>query len=176
MEARNGECEVVSGMSFDEFLKKRIFEPLGMNDTGFYIPEDKASRLVKFYTGSSKKANMKAKVKPGKPAKSKLSSRPIRLSGGVGLLSTAMDYLRFSRMLLNNGELEGTRILGRKAVELMRTDHMAGIKGPTSKLGYQQAFGLTMGINLSPGLTSGTWFKGSIQVGRLDRNAFLGRS
>ncbi len=110
--------ELISGMSFDTFLKQRIFGPLGMVDTGFGIPEDQRDRLARLY-GFSATGEYEEKVEfdpwliP--------SSIP---RGGFGLISTAPDYLRFAQMLLNKGELVGERILGRKTVEYMTRNHL----------------------------------------------------
>lgn len=140
--------EVISGMTFDAFLEERLFAPLGMNDTAFHVPEEKHSRLVRLYAPTAKE---QVKLSTSSAQDSYLTA-PTRLSGGGGLVSTTMDYLRFCQMLLNNGELGGTRILGRKAVELMRTDHMGDIP-PGGLLGNRRGsgFGLTFAVNLGPG-------------------------
>ncbi len=150
--------EVVSGMRFDDFIEERIFAPLGMKDTGFYIPKENHSRLVKMDARKSKKKQKKsAKSSAGKP----YLSPPTILMGGTGLVSTAMDYLRFCQMLLNNGELEGKRILGRKAVELMHANHLGDIQSPNSKLGSGMGFGLTFGVRADPGQTGELGSEGS---------------
>lgn len=113
--------EVISGMSFDAFLEERIFEPLGMVDTAFYVPEEKIDRFS-------------ANYQPDKNGKIKLMDPPTTsrfadasrtfFSGGGGLVSTTSDYVRFCQMLLNKGELDGVRLLGRKTVELMAMNHL----------------------------------------------------
>jgi CubicO group peptidase (beta-lactamase class C family) len=112
----------VSGMSLAEFFEQRIFKPLGMNDTFFTVPEDKRDRLVDCYT-----------LVPGKGrvmfdrADESMWSSPFKLvSGGGGLVSTALDYQRFCQMCLNGGTLDSTRILGRKTIELMTQNHLPG--------------------------------------------------
>ena len=139
--------EVVSGQTFDVFIRERIFDPLEMNDSGFQVPKDAATRLVKMPGKES--------TKKGDTTYSEDSylSPPIILMGGTGLVSTTMDYLRFCQMLLNNGELEGVRILGRKSVELMRANHMNDVPGSAkgSKLGGEFQFGLTFGVKGKPG-------------------------
>jgi len=140
--------EVVSGQSFDVFIKERILDPLEMNDTGFQVPMDQAARLVsmpKDETSSKKGGKMYTEESYLSP--------PVVLMGGTGLVSTTMDYLRFCQMLLNNGELDGERILGRKAVELMHADHMNDVteKNSGSKTGDDFHFGLTFGIDGKPG-------------------------
>lgn len=110
----------VSGMSLPEFFEQRIFKPLGMNDTGFTVPSEKLDRLVDCYT-----------LVPGKGrvmfdrAEESMWSKPFTLvSGGGGLVSTALDYNRFCQMCLNGGTLDGVRILGRKTIELMTQNHL----------------------------------------------------
>ena len=114
--------EVVSGKSLDRFFEDEIFGPLGMDDTHFYLPGDKAERLVTLYSdeGSlqpSTGTNGVITVDPNYPVNGARSY----FSGGAGLSSTAYDYSRFVQMLLNDGELDGHRLLGRKSVELMRS-------------------------------------------------------
>jgi CubicO group peptidase (beta-lactamase class C family) len=109
--------EVVSGQPFERFLAERIFKPLEMNDTFFYVPDDKLNRLVTLYDG-----------KPGKlgairPAREMRGSRTF-FSGAGGLSSTAEDYARFCQMLLGNGSFNGARLLSRKSVELMTANHI----------------------------------------------------
>jgi len=117
--------EVVSGQPLDQFFEEQIFKPLGMDDTYFYLPAAKANRLVTLY------AHVKGRdlaVSKGVEGDIKLDNPnyPVEgarsyFSGGAGLSSTAFDYARFTQMLLNDGELDGVRLLGRKSVELMRT-------------------------------------------------------
>ena len=112
--------EVVSGMPFDQFLRKRLFEPLGMIDTGFSVPPEKVDRFAALYRHNRREGLMKRVERDAPLANDELSFFP---SGGGGLVSTAADYMRFSQMLLNGGELDGVRILGKKTVELMRYPH-----------------------------------------------------
>jgi CubicO group peptidase (beta-lactamase class C family) len=109
-----------SGKPFDEFLKQRIFEPLGMVDTDFYVPPEKIERFSTVY-GPDEQGGLKV-VDASQASHYAMPARFV--SGGGGLVSTAGDYLRFCRMLLNEGELDGERLLGRKTVELMTTNHM----------------------------------------------------
>ena len=109
--------EVVSGQPFDRFLAERIFKPLEMNDTFFYVPDDKLDRLVTLYDG-----------KPGalraiRPARELRGSKTF-FNGAGGLFSTAEDYARFCGMLLGNGASNGARLLSRKSVELMTANHI----------------------------------------------------
>jgi CubicO group peptidase (beta-lactamase class C family) len=113
--------ELISGMPFDAFLEQRIFGPLGMKDTGFFVPPEKLERLAAVH-GSAERGGL-VRIDT---AWLTLSSPPIRfLSGGGGLVSTAADYLRFAQMLLNGGELGGTRLLSRKTIELMTRNHLS---------------------------------------------------
>ena len=112
--------EVVSGMSFADFLETRIFNPLGMNDTGFTIPEEKADRHMAIY-GPSEDGRIQAIESPY----DHFANEPLSfIPSAIGLQSTAADYLRFCQMLLNGGELDGERLLGRKTVELIRMNHI----------------------------------------------------
>ena len=112
--------EVISGISFDQFLEDRIFKPLGMKDTAFYVPEEDWDR---FPTSYEPDGNGGIKVNDAVSTSGYLKT-PSLFSGGGGLVSTAEDYMRFSQMLLNGGELEGNRLLGRKTVELMTMNHV----------------------------------------------------
>lgn len=107
--------EVVSGMTLGEFFDKRIAKPLGMVDTAFQVAPGKASRFVEPFD-ADKKGLILQYTDPLKPVKFE--------AGGQGLTSTVMDYTRFLHMLLNGGVLDGSRVLGRKTVELMTTDHI----------------------------------------------------
>jgi CubicO group peptidase (beta-lactamase class C family) len=155
--------EVVAGMPFDQFIEERIFAPLDMKDTAFYVPKEKHSRLVKMDAPDSKEQKKSAKS----PAADPHLSPPVILMGGTGLVSTTMDYLRFCQMLLNNGELEGKRILGRKAVELMRANHLGDLPlgYSDSKLGFRMRFGLTFGVKPGPGETGELGSEGSYYWG-----------
>lgn len=113
--------EKISGQSFDAFLKERIFDPLGMSNTSFHVPEDKLDRLAACYA-LAPGGGMTLQDPAG--AGSTFAKAPALLSGGGGLLSTAHDYMRFCRMLLNGGTLDGQRILSRKTLHLMTLNHL----------------------------------------------------
>lgn len=120
--------EKASGMSLAEFLRQRIFEPLGMVDTHFYLPPDKRDRLAAVYSVSESGGLERAPEPGAMVGQGAYVDGPRRsYSGGAGLLSTANDYARFLQMLLNGGELGGKRILSRKSVELMTADHLHDI-------------------------------------------------
>ncbi len=114
--------EVISGCRFDEYLTERIFEPLGMCDTGFRVPPEKAERFAANYA----RRRDKTLALEDDPATSPYLKPRTFLSGGGGLVSTTADYLRFCQMLLNDGELDGRHILGRKTIELMTENHLPG--------------------------------------------------
>lgn len=112
--------ERLSGMSLPEFLRTRIFEPLGMKDTGFFVPAEKLSRLATSYGVAMDGMSLKPfPIEPG------VTKEPGFASGGGGLYSTAHDYLRFAQMLLDKGELDGVRILAPGSVSLMTANHLA---------------------------------------------------
>lgn len=112
----------VSGMPLADFFRTRIFAPLKMDDTFFAVPEDKIDRLTDCYTFVAGKG----RVMYDRGAESAWSRMPRLVSGGGGLVSTALDYHRFCRMCLNGGELDGARIVGRKTLELMTQNHLPG--------------------------------------------------
>ena len=113
--------EIISGKPLDVFLKERLFEPLGMIDTDFYLPEAKADRLCALY-GHPDNAPTLQRI--DMPAHGRRYERPAFLSGGGGLLSTVHDYARFAQMLVNGGELDGARILSPTTVALYSINHM----------------------------------------------------
>ena len=112
--------ERLSGQPFDAFVSERILGPLEMVDTGFSVTPDQADRLASCYACTA----ADPLVEVDAPATSSYLTPPTYLSGGGGLVSTAADYLRFALMLLNGGELDGQRILGRKTVEYMTVNHL----------------------------------------------------
>ena len=116
--------EAVSGQPLDEFLRTRILEPLEMEDTHFYLPFDKRDRLATVYSATND--GLERAPTPGHMVGQGdyVDGPRTSFSGGAGLLSTATDYARFLQMMLNGGELEGTRLLSRKTVELMTTNHL----------------------------------------------------
>ncbi|MFP8882149.1 MAG: serine hydrolase domain-containing protein, partial [Myxococcota bacterium] len=114
--------ELISGERYDEYLRRHIFEPLEMVDTGFFVPNDRLDRFAACYERNRKK---ELRLQDD-PHASPYSKEPKFFSGGGGLVSTASDYLRFCRMLLNGGELDGTRLLGPKTIELMTQNHIEG--------------------------------------------------
>lgn len=136
--------EVVSGQPFDVFLAERIFGPLDMRDTGFRVPAAKRDRFSRTYGHTG--PGTTAVVNPEQGYDDSVT----HFSGGGGLAGTASDYMRFAQMLLNGGELEGVRILGRETVELMTTDHLGDV--PNGFLGPAWGFGLGFAVRRAAGL------------------------
>lgn len=141
--------EVLEGKPLGEVLQERVFGPLGMADSGFYVPGRNHRRIAEPYDepGATRK----------NPVLLDVTEPPRYQSGGGGLVSTAMDYLRFTQMMLNGGELDGVRILSPKTVQLMASNHLgaeivregwAYLPGP----GY--GFGLGFAVRETPGISS----------------------
>jgi CubicO group peptidase (beta-lactamase class C family) len=114
--------EKISGRRFNDYLKETIFDPLGMKDTAFFVPAEKAERFgANYRRGPDKRLQL-----IDDPQASEYLTEPTFLSGGGGLVSTTEDYLRFCEMLRRGGELDGARILGPRTIELMRRNHLKG--------------------------------------------------
>jgi CubicO group peptidase (beta-lactamase class C family) len=147
----------ISGQPFEQFLKQRILDPLGMRDTGFHVPADQAHRLAACYANDP----------PGKmklqddPTRSTYLAPPTLYSGGGGLCSTASDYLTFCRALLNGGELGGVRLIGPKTLKLMASNHLPGgvdlpvlSRSMFSESSYSGVgFGLGFSVTMDPAKT-----------------------
>lgn len=148
--------EAVSGMTFWDFLRTRIFQPLNMPDTYFTVPAEKLPRLAQLYApkGTAGKGFAAPASGPGLEVAAAATSVGYVegtkfYGGGGGLVSTARDYMRFAQLMLNGGELDGVRLLSPKTVELMTTNHLGEIKmGNRGGAG----FGLGYGLVLDPGL------------------------
>jgi CubicO group peptidase (beta-lactamase class C family) len=116
--------ERLSGQPLPDFMRERVFQPLGMKDTGFFVPKEKSSRLATLYQGD--KDGKLIPVGPGNDFVAADPTQPPGLpSGGGGLYSTPADYLRLAQMLANGGELNGVRLLAPSSVEILRTSHLA---------------------------------------------------
>jgi CubicO group peptidase (beta-lactamase class C family) len=146
--------EKLSGMSFGEFLRKRLFEPLGMIDTAFHVPADKTMRFTSCYQPETKGGGLKLQDDARESAYAK---PPMLESGGGGLVSTAHDYLRFCRMMLNGGTLDGVQILSPKTVALFSLNYLPdgrevadmALPGMFSESGYAGVgFSLGCGVNV----------------------------
>ena len=131
--------EVLSGKTLGEYLKENIFDPLGMKDTGFFVPAGSQSRIATLYY-----------INDGlKPDKREYPDRkPEFESGGGGLFSTVPDYSRFAQMLLHGGALDGERILGRKTIELMATDHLTPEQRKGDSWDTQRGYGYGLGVRV----------------------------
>ena len=138
--------EVASGMPFDQFLIQRIFQPLGMNDTGFDVPELKQSRQV---DRDERQADGTLKRIPSKPRGGPWPS------GAGGLFSTPKDYLKIAHLLLNGGQVEGVRLLSPRTVELMRMDQLHGLPKPTKIYPVSDGFGL--GVEVRTDVARAGW-------------------
>lgn len=114
--------EAISGKPFDEYLQEVIFGPLGMKDTGFFVPAEKAGRFAAGY----RRAGDKSLRLADDPETSTYLQRPAFFSGGGGLASTIADYYRFCEMLRRGGDLDGARVLGPRTIDLMRQNHLTG--------------------------------------------------
>jgi CubicO group peptidase (beta-lactamase class C family) len=119
--------EKASGMPLDQFFRTRIFEPLKMVDSSFFLPPEKKDRLATVY--SARAEGLVRAPDPGMGQGDYVEGPRACFSGGAGLLSTPMDYTRFLQMLLNGGELDGAQILGPKTVELMTVNHVGSLYG-----------------------------------------------
>jgi CubicO group peptidase (beta-lactamase class C family) len=159
---------LISGKPFETFLQERIFAPLGMKDTGFFVPAEKDRRLAACYSASPQGAmTFHATDRKGgltlqdDPATSSFLSPPSFISGGGGLCSTSADYLAFCRALLNGGELDGVRLVGPKTLQLMTSNHLPGGKTlpELSRSLFSEAtyhgigFGLGFSVTLDPART-----------------------
>ena len=162
--------EKLSGQTLDAFLKSRVFDPLGMTDTGFWVDASKKDRVTKLFTYNEQKKLVAASTQ------SDPTRKPVFLSGGGGLLSTTEDYWRFAQMLLNGGQADGKRYLKASTVELMRTNVLepgvvVDLYGPSYNIDGI-GFGLDFAIIMDPakaktpegrnsfywGGAFGTWF------------------
>ena len=167
--------EKFSGMPFADFLRTRVFEPLGMKDTAFYLPKEKLSRLALVHNGSPNGLV----VDENRPDPTVV---PLGPSGGGGLFSTAMDYARFCEMMLGGGQLNGVRIIAPRTVEMMRTNYVNpdALKTMQPGTGWGMDFQIVMdaaaaGDSVPNGTYSwfgiaGTWF----WIDPVDDLAFVG--
>jgi CubicO group peptidase (beta-lactamase class C family) len=148
--------EKLSGQSFPEFLRTRIFEPLKMKDTGFAVPKEKMDRFAEFYTYNKERALVPMNTGAD------YTQVPALPSGGGGLVSTAADYMRFCQMLLNGGQLDGVRLLAPLSVKLMRTNMLpAGARTWSPGTG----FGLDFAVVEDPVAAGGFGGKGTFYWG-----------
>ncbi|WP_241666944.1 serine hydrolase domain-containing protein [Muricoccus nepalensis] len=143
---------VIAGQPFGDFLQERVIGPLGMVDTGFHVPAEKVARFAANYG----RGPDGALTLIDDPASSRFAAPRAICSGGGGLCSTAGDYLRFCQMMLNKGELDGVRLLGRKTVELMTANHLGGDMAAMGQPRFSESsyegigFGLGFSVMLDP--------------------------
>ncbi|MBN1663999.1 MAG: beta-lactamase family protein [Deltaproteobacteria bacterium] len=153
--------EVLSGQTLAEYLKEKIFGPLDMVDTHFFLPEEKLGRFAAAYTpGQNKEITL---VDPDTSSSFWLSKPGIYYMGSGGLVSTAADYFRFTDMLMNGGKRGDARILSRKTVELMTMNHIG--EKPVWLTGPGNGFGLGFGVTLDRGKTHNMVSEGSYTWG-----------
>lgn len=168
--------EILSGQRFDEYLRRELFEPLGMTDTGFFVPEASLGRLAACY--QYRPANS-PRLMEGEFANRVLHPHPY-LSGAGGLVSTTHDYVAFCQMLANGGQLDGRRVLGRKTIELMTANHLRGgatladlAVGGFGEAGFEGVgFGLGFAVGLGPAATAMAGSAGEYHWGGAASTAF----
>jgi len=137
--------EVASGMTFDAFLEKRLFAPLDMRDTGFYVPGDKVDRLAAIYRSDGNGSLTPTETRVASP----YLARPKLLSGGGGMVSTTRDYMRFLEMISQGGELQGVRILKPETVALMTNNQLSAAVMPISmSVGKRSGVGFGLGFSV----------------------------
>jgi CubicO group peptidase (beta-lactamase class C family) len=139
--------EKLSGKKLGEYMQDTIFNPLGMQDTGFYVPSNKIDRLSQIYTADKTGQTVVSKDVPG--GIDFLNDPKIHSAGG-GLVSTMQDYFIFAQMMLNGGEINGVRILGRKTVKYMSSNHLPDHLIPYNKTSDGEGYGLAMSVTVNP--------------------------
>jgi len=149
----------ISGMTLDEFFRERIFKPLDMSDTHYFLPESKLDRFCALYTLDD---DNKIKLAEAPDAESRWVRGPrVQFRGAGGLLSSPRDYFRFHQMMLNGGELDGVRLLSRKTVELMTANHTGNMPIWLTGPGYGFGLGYAIVTDQGPAATlrsEGTYF------------------
>ena len=159
--------EVTSGQPFDQFLAERIFQPLGMIDTGFYVPAEKIDRLAGMY-GPKPTGGLQTIDAPeggtGHISKTSFTKKPRFLSAGGGLVSTASDFARFCLMLSGKGTLSGKRLMKAESVELMTRNHLPQHLIPLDKKPEDRYGGLGFGLGVSVRVQQTDWVRAS-QIG-----------
>jgi CubicO group peptidase (beta-lactamase class C family) len=146
-----GVVEVASGIPLDQFFRDRIFKPLKMKDTGFYVPANKAARFAANYNYKDGKLTLK-----DDPKTSRYLEKPTFQSGGGGLCSTASDYMRFLLMIENGGRLDGAKLLKKKSVKLMTTNQVSEKAGWVT-FGNQIREGVGYGYGFSVRVKMSDW-------------------
>jgi CubicO group peptidase (beta-lactamase class C family) len=145
--------QVISGMPFADYLREKVIKPLGMIDTDFYVPREKVGRFAANYAATPEGTMTLVDDPQDSP---RYNAMPAVASGGGGLCSTAYDYMRFCRFMLNKGELDGVRLLGRKTIELMTSNHLDGDMAAMGQPRWSESpatgigFGLGFAVMLEP--------------------------
>ncbi len=169
--------EAISGETFGDYLQRTIFDPLGMNDTGFHVDDADVGRVTSLYArGADKQLRL-----IDDRARGRLRRKPALQSGGGGLVGTIDDYARFCAMLTGGGVLDGHRVLGRPTIELMRTNHLphggqlrdVALPGGYGEVGFDgNGFGLQVAVGLGPAATAGVGAAGDFMWGGAASTAF----
>jgi len=154
--------EKLSGKKLGEYMQETIFTPLGMQDTGFYVPADKVDRLAQIYTADRKTGQ--TIVMQNEPLGDYMTDPEIHNAGG-GLVSTMQDYFTFAQMLLNGGESNGVRILGRKTVEYMSSNHLPNNLVPYADDAQGEGYALAMSVTVDPDMSGFMSSKGNFGWG-----------
>ncbi len=134
-----GVIEALTGRTLGDYLKETVFDPLGMTDTGFFVPEEKQDRIATLYRIHDAMTSDRREYP---------REKPVFESGGGGLFSTVRDYSRFAQMLLHGGTLDGVRILGRKTVDLISMDHLTPEQQATHNWDTQRGYGYGLGVRV----------------------------
>lgn len=155
--------EVISGQDLDTFFRERIFEPLQMSDTYFYLPDDKVNRFATLYGPDADNENRMMLTEVGDENSRYVAGPRTFFSGAGGLVSTAHDYIRFQQMMLNGGDLDGVRLLGPKTVELIFANHTGEL--PLWLSGPGMGFGLGYSVVLDRAVAHTSDSEGSVSWG-----------
>ena len=160
--------QVISGQPFEIFLEERIFAPLGMVDTGFYVPKNKLDRFAINYQWTDEET-LKPVDEDDPP---EYTVPPKRPGGGGGLVSTVDDYLRFCQMMLNGGELDGQRVLMPATVRFMRMNHLKPDQEMVTGYGPGGGYGLGFAVLLNPAMNGRIGNVGEVAWGGLAKTFF----
>jgi len=169
--------EVIADESFGDYLRRAIFDPLGMVDTGFHVPETEADRVPSLYARTARK---EVRLLDDR-AKQRACRKPALQSGGGGLLGSLDDYVRFASALTAGGMAQGHRVISRPTIELMRTNHLPGggnlrdvaMPGGYGEVGFDgNGFGLQVAVGLGPAETAGVGPAGDFMWGGAASTAF----
>jgi CubicO group peptidase (beta-lactamase class C family) len=169
--------EVIADEPFGDYLQRAVFEPLGMVDTGFHVPESDADRVPSLYARTARKEIRLLDDR----ARGRLCREPALQSGGGGLVGTLDDYARFCSALTSGGTVDGPRVLARPTIELMRTNHLPGrgtlrdvaMPGGYGEVGFDgNGFGLQVAVGLGPAETAGVGPAGDFMWGGAASTSF----